>query len=451
MDAGRPTELTLVHAIDTAAGAHELVEAINALASSCAETGTMHDMNVALMALHPHIASPHVDVRDATLDALETLLTHGSFTSLSLLTLVRTCLPPTLARLHDTPKAEMLIRHMVRIVYHTHVSVRESEAPHTVLERIVRDQGLAATLPQVRAQVLRLLPILQQDGARWPMRMYLTELADNLQHADAHVREVAKTAVLALLHDAPAALKSELRDELSLRDVHPAVLDEIVRGLGGSKRPLPDELTALPDDVKPVYLLSRYDLDHAFQQAAQALEGKETELNWQLREKAVVAMRGMIRAQVPPELVAPFLAHVRQVQDGLLKTVRETTNLACESTHNALDAYHRPYPPAGTELWYKYGADHHGCIPYGPLAHGRLYEKDGRDCQPAGSIDHPRLCSHAARILANAPGGPPGQEPGHSRAYVQAHPGRPQCTCTVLARAPWRPRRRRHMPYQGLV
>ncbi|WFD28070.1 suppressor of tub2 mutation [Malassezia nana] len=321
MDAGRPTELTLVHAIDTANGTPELVEAIDALAASCAETGSVHDMNVALMALHPHIASPHVDVRDATLDALETLLKNGSFTSLSLLTLVRTCVPPILARLHDTPKAEMLLRHMVRIVYHTHVSVHESDAPHTVLERIVRDEGLAATSPQVRAQVLRLLPVLQQDGARWPMRMYLTELADNLQHADAHVREVAKTAVLALLHDAPPALKSELRDELSLRDVHPAVLDEIVRGLGGSKRPLPDELTALPDDVKPVYLLSRYDLDHAFQQAAQALEGKETELNWQPREKAVVAMRGMIRAQVPPDLVAPFLAHVRQVQDGLLKTL----------------------------------------------------------------------------------------------------------------------------------
>ncbi|WFD20296.1 suppressor of tub2 mutation [Malassezia caprae] len=324
MPDGRPTELALIHAVDTAPDAPALTEALGALEASWAKTGAVHDMDVALMALHPHIASPHAGVRDAALRALETMLGSGSLTTLSMLTLVRTCVPAVLVRLHDAPRAETLLRHMAQIVYGERakaLAVRESDAPHTAFERIVRDDGLAATSPHVRTSVLRVLPILQQDGARLPVRMYLTELADNLQHADAHVRGAAKAAILALLHDAPPALKSELRDELSMRDVHRAVLDEITHGLGAAKAPLPDELTSFADDVKPVYLLSRYDLDHAFQQAAQALEGKETELNWQPREKAVVAMRGMIRAEVPPELVAPFLAHIREAQDGLLKTL----------------------------------------------------------------------------------------------------------------------------------
>lgn len=325
MDGGRPTELALLHAVDTADGAPALMEALHALTNAWAETGTVHDMDVALMSLHPHIASAHAGVRDAALQALEGMLQNASFTTLNMLTLVRTCVPATIARLHDAPQAEALVRHMARIVYSEHAEalpVRESDAPHTMFERSLRDHGLAATSPHVRTHVLRLLPLLQQNGARLPVRMYLTELADNLQHADAHVREAAKDAILALLHDAPPALKSEMRDELSMRDVHRAVLDEILHGLAGAKAPLPDELTSFSDEVKPVYLLSRYDLDHAFQQAAQALQGKETELNWQPREKAVVAMRGMIRAEVPPELVPPFLSHVRQVQDGLLKTVR---------------------------------------------------------------------------------------------------------------------------------
>lgn len=454
MPGGRPTELALVHAVDTAPDAPALIEALEALEASWAETGAVHDMDVVLMALHPHIASPHAGVRDAAMRALETMLSNASFTTLNMLTLVRTCVPAVLARLHDAPRAETLLRHVAQIVYSERaeaLSVRESDAPHTVFERLVRDHGLAATSPHVRRSVLRILPTLQQDGARLPVRMYLTELADNLQHADAHVREAAKAAILALLHDAPPALKSELRDELSMRDVHRAVLDEITHGLGAAKAPLPDELTSFSDDIRPVYLLSRYDLDHAFQQAAQALEGKETELNWQPREKAVVAMRGMICAEVPPELVAPFLAHIRQAQDGLLKTVRRTTDPAREPAHDALDAYDCTDPPAGPDLWHAPGANDHRCVPHGAVAHGRLYQENGSDGQPSRRVDHPRMRPDAACVLAHAPGRPPGQERRDACAHVQAHPGCPQRACAARTRAPRRPRGSGSLPQQGAV
>ena len=51
------------------------------------------------------------------------------------------------------------------------------------------------------------------------------------------------------------------------------------------------------------------------------LEGKETETNWQAREKAVVHLRGMLKAGVPDEHIAAFAAQMRHIQEGLLKTL----------------------------------------------------------------------------------------------------------------------------------
>ena len=69
-----PTELTLVHAIDTAPDADARVDAIDALTARWQSAHEVHDVDVCVMSLHTHMLSAHIGVTRAVYAALATLL-----------------------------------------------------------------------------------------------------------------------------------------------------------------------------------------------------------------------------------------------------------------------------------------------------------------------------------------------------------------------------------------
>ena len=73
----------------------------------------------------------------------------------------------------------------------------------------------------------------------------------------------------------------------------------------------------------PVYLASEADLRAEFGAMHAAFAGKETEHNWVARDGHVARMRGMLRGGVARgELRGAFAQGVREVQDGIMRTVR---------------------------------------------------------------------------------------------------------------------------------
>lgn len=76
-------------------------------------------------------------------------------------------------------------------------------------------------------------------------------------------------------------------------------------------------------DVPPVLIASEADLRAEFARMHAAFEGKETEHNWVERDRNVARVRGMLLGGVAEgELRGPFVQCVREVQDGIMRTVR---------------------------------------------------------------------------------------------------------------------------------
>ncbi|KAI3625095.1 hypothetical protein CBS9595_000456 [Malassezia furfur] len=353
-----------VEAVDAAPDAAHRVHALEALDAHWHAQG-VHDVDVGAVSLayHLHSATPAVSL--AACAALETLVA-AAHTTRTTLTLVRSVAPAALERTGDAHErvrahAEQLLAHIADKAYAVvDHGVRESDAPHTVWERLVRDVGLTAPAPRIRIAVLRLLPELKARHARMHLHPLLPALVDQVQAGDAGVRAAARDAIVAMFTTAPHTAHTDLRDALHDAGVRAAtqeaLLEAVLRGAEaahaapaapapaapaspaspGAPRaapPLPAALTDVPlDDVRAVPLYGRHDLDTLFSPAP--FDGKETELNWQPRERAVLALRGALKGGVPPELHAPWVAHVRPFQEPMLKALGSLrTTLAMHAIH----------------------------------------------------------------------------------------------------------------------
>ena len=152
-----PTELTLVHAIDTAPDADARVDAIDALTARWQSAHEVHDVDVCVMSLHTHMLSAHIGVTRAVYAALATLLETAApqlSTARHVQTIVKMGVPPALERMPDVPAARAWLEQVRHVVYADVVGaarMRESDMPRTLWEHTIRDAGLCATSPRVRA------------------------------------------------------------------------------------------------------------------------------------------------------------------------------------------------------------------------------------------------------------------------------------------------------------
>ena len=73
--------------------------------------------------------------------------------------------------------------------------------------------------------------------------------------------------------------------------------------------------------VEPLYIESQRELEDVFRDMHPFFEGKESEQNWLPREKSVVKLRRILAGNISEDFALPFVANIRQMLDGLLKTV----------------------------------------------------------------------------------------------------------------------------------
>ncbi|KAK4701818.1 hypothetical protein P7C70_g4410, partial [Phenoliferia sp. Uapishka_3] len=73
-------------------------------------------------------------------------------------------------------------------------------------------------------------------------------------------------------------------------------------------------------DVEAIYIASERDLQGEFEAMRAGFEGKETEHNWMVRDRSVARIRGMLKGKAHETFLDGFLASVKSVQEGILKT-----------------------------------------------------------------------------------------------------------------------------------
>ncbi|WFD06938.1 HECT-type E3 ubiquitin transferase [Malassezia vespertilionis] len=250
-------------------------------------TRNVQDIDVAIMTLRAPLEAEEHE-RAAAREALAFLLARD-LTTRNVLTMVRTVLPLLLEQ--DTALAMRVIE--TALAARAATRIPESEGAHAALVQALH-AGLGAPRADVRSRVVSMLP---QVHALWP-QMPLGALQDALEScgtdSDASVRAAAEKTL--------GALAPTLRPALP---------------------PIP------MDDIKPVPIAARHELDQRFSSLRAAFQEKETENNWQARERALVDVRGMLKHGVEHGYAPLFLQHVRDAQSGILKAAASLRTTLC--------------------------------------------------------------------------------------------------------------------------
>ncbi|GAA5996810.1 uncharacterized protein JCM10292_003216 [Rhodotorula paludigena] len=100
-------------------------------------------------------------------------------------------------------------------------------------------------------------------------------------------------------------------------------------------------------EISPVYIASERDLRAEFDAMKPGFEGKETEQNWQVRDRSVAAVRGMLLGGVAQgELQAVFVQCVRGVLDGIIRTSSSLRTTLAISTLTLISELATSLPPS---------------------------------------------------------------------------------------------------------
>ncbi|WFD43498.1 suppressor of tub2 mutation [Malassezia psittaci] len=342
----------------------------------------VNDLDLALLNVVSFLHTNEKLVMLKACHAFERLLAEPKSTR-NTLTVMRAILPTVWERMaeKEDEQRKALQQVLTKIAQAAYTAdtrnVREEDAPYTIWERFVCEKALNAPQPSLRISILQVLKLSEVDKwqQNWPA--ILAGIIRNLQNDDKEVRSTAKEVISVVGRVLFASKQGELQRVLDSAEIPDELRSSITRewddaqqatpsrsrtmtvleSLNSTSRDsnseistdrpessmtrstscqheevtestsnhsfeqsLPSSLRSIPmEDVRIVPLYSRYDLEKHF--SVEPFQGKETELNWQSRERVILALRGALKNEVPNDLRVPFLASVRRLQDAVVKAV----------------------------------------------------------------------------------------------------------------------------------
>jgi len=81
--------------------------------------------------------------------------------------------------------------------------------------------------------------------------------------------------------------------------------------------------------LDPMYVESPRDLEESFREMHPYFEGKECEGNWLKREKSILKLRKLTKGNALQDFSAVYLASIKGLLDGILKTVNSLRTTVC--------------------------------------------------------------------------------------------------------------------------
>lgn len=167
---------------------------------------------------------------------------------------------------------------------------------------------------------------------------------------------------LTIYRTAPPVAQSDLKKQLKIFNVRPAIVSAITSQLGdggqhvdadiNSYEPEPrshftSSVASLParaetpsipepklEHVDPSYVNTQRELDDTFRDMYPFFDGKETEQNWLKREQSCTKLRKLNAGNAPSDFRDAWLAGLKGLLDGILKAVNSLrTSLSKEGCH----------------------------------------------------------------------------------------------------------------------
>ncbi|KAI9054800.1 hypothetical protein LZ554_001947 [Drepanopeziza brunnea f. sp. 'monogermtubi'] len=216
------------------------------------------------------------------------------------------------------------------------------------VERIVKNAGLVGKNSRMKEASMNWVVQMHQENAM-PFKSFVSTLVELLEDADGMVRDTARNSVIALFQDAPNTAKSDLKKQLKIFNVRPAIVAAIIPHLGpggpseqtepeadlpparsafansvssmSSTRPATPVTEPKIEHVEPSYVNTNRELEDTFRDMHPFFEGKESEANWLKREQSCTKLRRLNAGNAPSDFHDTFLAGIKALLDGILKAV----------------------------------------------------------------------------------------------------------------------------------
>lgn len=100
----------------------------------------------------------------------------------------------------------------------------------------------------------------------------------------------------------------------------------------------PSTMSSASEVIEPLYMETSRDLEETFRDMQPCFEGKETEQNWSRREKSTMKLRRITKGNSPQDFTAAYLAGIKTLLDGILKTVNSLrTTVSSNGCHLVQD------------------------------------------------------------------------------------------------------------------
>lgn len=231
-------------------------------------------------------------------------------------------------------------------------------SPETI-DPAVRQYGFAHSKADNReAAVLLLKNHLEVAGPKFQFRKFTPVITHLLVDRDADVRKAAQDVLVSFFSKAPPRAKQDLEREMKRQRVPPPLASNILNAVGCSTatesptaalstssstgvsqnstkaagQPLIDTIIASPQfplqNLEPLDVDSVADFKQKVESFKPCFHGKETERNWEARERAVTELRRMIRGNIldkPGDIVWAL----KQLSSGIHAAITSLRTTLC--------------------------------------------------------------------------------------------------------------------------
>lgn len=184
------------------------------------------------------------------------------------------------------------------------------------------------------------------SGYGLQFRSFVPTLMELLEDADGMVRDVAKSTVIELFRTGPGSARSDLKKQLKVYNVRPAIVSTIMGQLERSApepEPTVEEninpnVNAMPfqpadakldmppperkpERIDPAYVNTQRELDDTLRDMHPYFEGRESEQNWLKREQSCTKLRRLNAGNAPEEFRDAWVLGIKGLLDGILKAI----------------------------------------------------------------------------------------------------------------------------------
>jgi len=98
--------------------------------------------------------------------------------------------------------------------------------------------------------------------------------------------------------------------------------------------------------MDPMYVHTQRELDDIFREILPHFEGKETEQNWNARDKSVLKLRRLTKGNAPTEFHNAFVAGIKSSLDGILKVANSLRTTMSTNGCQLMQEFARALGPA---------------------------------------------------------------------------------------------------------